>query len=168
MFCLQCDYDLHGSESERCPECGQEFDPSDPTTYLSMRSPLGMRLLRHRKLSIGAAVVFWLYPAAMLGMQYATWGVAWLSLGYRPQPWIDDPGYISVWVDVFYYLTGALLIFFFPSVPAGCCATLWAGVARRKSAWVITVMALIYLALIVGTIAVLRWDPIRVGDWFMD
>jgi hypothetical protein len=31
--CLSCQYDLRDLPENRCPECGREFDPSDPTTF---------------------------------------------------------------------------------------------------------------------------------------
>jgi Kef-type K+ transport system membrane component KefB len=34
MFCRQCLYVLDGLPANRCPECGREFDPSHPETYL--------------------------------------------------------------------------------------------------------------------------------------
>ena len=33
-FCRRCGYDLAGIGSGACPECGQAFDPADPTTFL--------------------------------------------------------------------------------------------------------------------------------------
>ena len=33
-YCIQCRYPLFGLIDSRCPECGQTFDPNDPTTYL--------------------------------------------------------------------------------------------------------------------------------------
>ena len=35
MYCIKCRYSLFGLTSPRCPECGQPFDPNDPTTYLT-------------------------------------------------------------------------------------------------------------------------------------
>jgi hypothetical protein len=32
--CLSCKYDLSHLAEHRCPECGREFDPSDPTTFI--------------------------------------------------------------------------------------------------------------------------------------
>jgi hypothetical protein len=32
-FCSTCDYRLRGLPEPVCPECGQPFDPDDPTTY---------------------------------------------------------------------------------------------------------------------------------------
>ncbi|MCP4590613.1 MAG: hypothetical protein GY842_07710 [bacterium] len=31
--CLNCSYIIDGLPEHRCPECGAEFDPGDPTTY---------------------------------------------------------------------------------------------------------------------------------------
>jgi hypothetical protein len=33
-FCISCGYSLRGLPVNRCPECGQAFDPEDPRTYL--------------------------------------------------------------------------------------------------------------------------------------
>jgi hypothetical protein len=35
MFCRGCGYALIGLPGNRCPECGREFDPVDPHTFLS-------------------------------------------------------------------------------------------------------------------------------------
>ena len=34
MFCLGCGYDLHALMEHRCPECGRDFDPKVPGTYM--------------------------------------------------------------------------------------------------------------------------------------
>lgn len=33
-YCLDCAYSLIGLPENRCPECGREFDPADPRTFL--------------------------------------------------------------------------------------------------------------------------------------
>lgn len=33
QFCMGCGYALRGLGQPRCPECGREFDPSDPRTF---------------------------------------------------------------------------------------------------------------------------------------
>ena len=40
-YCLKCSYDLRSLRDNRCPECGADFDPSDPTTF--RRRPRGAR-----------------------------------------------------------------------------------------------------------------------------
>jgi hypothetical protein len=34
IYCKQCGYNLHGIESDACPECGKPFDLDKPSTYL--------------------------------------------------------------------------------------------------------------------------------------
>jgi hypothetical protein len=37
MFCRGCKYPLARLQKHRCPECGVDFDPSDPESYLRSR-----------------------------------------------------------------------------------------------------------------------------------
>ncbi|HKQ46954.1 MAG TPA: hypothetical protein VJZ71_02665 [Phycisphaerae bacterium] len=37
--CLSCDYPLMSLSEHRCPECGRAFDPADPRTVRTPRSP---------------------------------------------------------------------------------------------------------------------------------
>jgi predicted amidophosphoribosyltransferase len=39
MRCLSCHYDLKNRPENRCPECGREFDPNDPRTFLMTLAP---------------------------------------------------------------------------------------------------------------------------------
>ena len=33
IYCRTCSYNLHGLPENRCPECGNAFDPADPKTF---------------------------------------------------------------------------------------------------------------------------------------
>jgi hypothetical protein len=33
MRCLSCNYSLDNLAEDRCPECGEKFDPKDPCTF---------------------------------------------------------------------------------------------------------------------------------------
>lgn len=35
MRCTSCGYDLQNLQNHRCPECGQWFDPRDPSSFLA-------------------------------------------------------------------------------------------------------------------------------------
>jgi len=41
LYCKRCHYWLHGNATGRCPECGREFDPHRPRTYLRSLGPSG-------------------------------------------------------------------------------------------------------------------------------
>ena len=36
MYCRKCRYQLDSLSESRCPECGQSFDPADPSTYFEL------------------------------------------------------------------------------------------------------------------------------------
>lgn len=66
-LCLDCNYPLHGIPSGRCPECGREFDPFDPST-MNLGRPLEpwvvwvlgrMGLLVHLAVLAAAAITLW-------------------------------------------------------------------------------------------------------------
>jgi len=52
MRCKHCNYDLTGLADNRCPECGEAFDPDDPTTFED-----GLRVPLRLTLSISALMV---------------------------------------------------------------------------------------------------------------
>ena len=43
MYCKRCQYDLRGTLEARCSECGADFDPADPSTFLETRSQALLR-----------------------------------------------------------------------------------------------------------------------------
>jgi predicted amidophosphoribosyltransferase len=55
MFCKNCQYDLRQLQAHRCPECGQAFDPTEPSTYLESL-PREAFFRRHRILAILAFI----------------------------------------------------------------------------------------------------------------
>jgi hypothetical protein len=93
-LCLDCGYALCGLPTPRCPECGREFDPLDPST-MNMGRPLTPVIawvlgpLRWPvSLATWAALGFALWTARLPGEQIAnsssiyiliTLGVFWLS-----------------------------------------------------------------------------------------
>lgn len=63
--CLQCGYSLRGLPEAVCPECGETFDPADPTTFKEMTlSPWWYRAARPPK--AGARTVMILLTVALL------------------------------------------------------------------------------------------------------
>jgi len=64
--CLNCGYALRGLQEPRCPECGREFDPTDPNTFCY--GGFGERLKRHLSEPIGWAIHLLAITGAVLLM----------------------------------------------------------------------------------------------------
>lgn len=39
IYCRKCEYILNGLPENRCPECGTEYNPLDPSSFLRARRP---------------------------------------------------------------------------------------------------------------------------------
>jgi len=113
-------------------------------------------------------VVSWACPFLLVGSLYMTWAVAWVVLGHPPRPSADDPKSISFWVDIPYATTRLLLIVFPAAVIMGAILTVCFGMRHKARRVKIAVAVVVLVGLWVGTIAFLRWDPWRIGEWFMD
>jgi hypothetical protein len=59
MRCLSCYYDLSHLTVNRCPECGQVFDPSDSSTFDTRRTPLPYRAWHLILLTLLAFMAGW-------------------------------------------------------------------------------------------------------------
>lgn len=57
--CLRCEYLLRGLAEPRCPECGEAFDPQDPSTY-GPRQPGRRTLPLHQRHPHGPPIYSWL------------------------------------------------------------------------------------------------------------
>src|SRR5690349_18712264 len=73
--CLGCGYCLRGLHTQQCPECGREFDPSDPRTY-GMR---GVSALDRWMLEPMGRACWW---AAWIGATLVFWGNGFLYGGF--------------------------------------------------------------------------------------
>lgn len=65
--CLDCHYQLRGLSEPRCPECGREYDPKDPTTYWLRSTSLFGRTLFTKPSRSGN----WLFTIATIFVVYA-------------------------------------------------------------------------------------------------
>jgi hypothetical protein len=121
-----------------------------------------------KHLSNAMSIGTWSYPLALVASPYAAWLTAWMSLGRRPLPSIDDPSGISTAVDVVYYAGGLLLVFFPLAIGGGLAAlihrTTMTGLSMRSA---VAELAL-YAALWTAAISFLRWDPAQIMAWYMD
>jgi hypothetical protein len=74
MRCKSCDYSLAKLTEPRCPECGREFDPNDPSTFVSplpARQLLGSGVMGGFLFVAFFALLTWLrYPLESHGIIY--------------------------------------------------------------------------------------------------
>jgi len=69
MFCRRCGYNLYGLPENRCPECGNKFDPSNAKTYDKHSSSISRRWWVKRIIVAMVAFVF-LIGATGLSLWY--------------------------------------------------------------------------------------------------
>lgn len=108
------------------------------------------------------------YPLALPLAFFATWLAGRWSLGHWPQPSLDDPKTIGLWVDVPYAVTQLLLFVGLPLFLVCAVALIaesWRDKPRLASAQWKSAAA---LAFMLASLAVLRWDPLRMVEWFAD
>jgi hypothetical protein len=75
-LCLKCNYALRGLISTRCPECGAEFDPSNPWT-MNLGRPMP-RWARRAISNVGTPT----RRLTHLALTMIVWGLMWLPGAY--------------------------------------------------------------------------------------
>ena len=166
IFCIDCDYDLSHLEDKRCPECGREFDPSDPSTYEQSEYRPCPTLLKF-------ALFLSIYPFVFVLCPYAAWVVGRIKLGHRPIPYQDDPKFFMASTVQFFSEIMELLFYGSSIALIASLALILAGFIngfRKRSAnpWLPLYVLIWSIAAWVGIFLFLRWDPLRVLDWFFD
>ena len=107
------------------------------------------------------------YPLLLLGSLYGQWLLSWWVLGHVPRPSLDDPTSINgaSWMHVFTYFA------FVGFVPAGCgaviCNAMYA-LNHRLRGFRLALRVIFIVVIWIGTFTLLRWDPARVGYWWID
>jgi hypothetical protein len=108
------------------------------------------------------------YPFALVAAFFCTWSAARRALGHWPRPSLDDPGMISWWVDIPYFVTGAFLVVGLPTFVVAVGALIYLAlrdVARRKHLLLSAAASALFM---IAAVCLLRWDPLRIVGWFMD
>ena len=166
IYCIKCDYDLSHSEELRCPECGREFDPDDPTTFESSNYRPCPSYLK-----FGLVLSF--YPFTFILCLYAAWVVGRIKLGHWPIAYQDDPKYFML--GTLQFFTGILMLITYGAFVAltASLGLILAGFIngfRKRSAnpWLALYIMIWTIVAWVGTMLYLRWDPLRVSTWFFD
>ena len=114
------------------------------------------------------------HPVLMLASLYATWLAAWVVLGHRPRPSLDDPKSIALLVDGFYILTCLLLAGALPAA-GSCLGFIFADGIRQalrsgpppRFGWLVA-LVVTAVALWFGGYVLLQADPAGVFYWFID
>lgn len=164
MYCRRCLYPLSDTVLRdeaprgRCPECGQAFDPSWPTTYLEQpRRVAGYLWLRW--VLIGSIA----YPLAWVALPYVDWLSARLALGHGPVPSQDDPADCGLWLLRSLFFLGACAGF---AVMVAAAVAVVVGLILRPRGWWWLVPLVV--AAWGGVIALFLTDPGDVLLWYGD
>ena len=118
MFCTVCRHNLRGiAPNKCCPECGQPFEQSDPSTFRNTPS----RFASSPPNQIGrlgwTTMLLALLPGCSIGLLILSWLAGWTQLGHQPVPMVDDPkGIPGRFFGVMYVLGILGLISFFPAI----------------------------------------------------
>jgi hypothetical protein len=107
------------------------------------------------------------YPLLVLGAFHLTWIIAWCVLGHPPRPMRDDPKNIHALFFILYVIPGLLL-----ALSPGVLLIAIGGEiidGGRRGQGLFSLLRLGLVLLVCGAAVVyLRWDPLRVVEWYMD
>lgn len=112
----------------------------------------------------------YLYPLWLASSFYASWLIAWMLLGHRPRPNLDDPKSIGAFMDVTNLLPLLLLMAMPALAPMGLAASFFCPICVRPRLRVVRdlVLAIVYVVLCAVVLFTLRTDPWRVVEWWFD
>jgi hypothetical protein len=105
MYCRECGYDLRGLPEPRCPECGNTFDPRDPTTFLEdPKRPSGAWLVVATYVApLGLSLLFWMTFRPKSGIPCTTRLLMFVQSacgpigGLLPSPYVAIPVALVEW-----------------------------------------------------------------------
>ena len=95
---------------------------------------------------------------------YGAWALAWIALGHRPRPLLNDPSDV---LGAAYAASGLLVLWMPIGVIVGLCSIVLFGVTHRLQMRVL-LWTIAIVALWVGAIGLARWDPLQVVYWWFD
>ena len=108
------------------------------------------------------------YPVVLPLAFLATWLAGRASLGYWPRPSRDDPKYMGRLVDVPYTITWLLMIVGLPVFTVGVLSLLYYAFRDQTPRRGLLIASALSLLCMIGTIALLRLDPLGIVSWYMD
>lgn len=121
-----------------------------------------------RGLAIAWSLAFF-YPLIAVAFVYLYWGLAWVLLGHRPRPSVDDPKDIGVAID-FVYNIGILLVVLLPPMSVGSlvCAILCPIRSLRERRFGRLMLAIANAFIFYCVWKLVKFDPGHVFEWFFD
>ncbi len=139
-----------------------EINPyrSPETVFIARRVPASKVLLRF----------VYFYPALVVSFIYIAWGLSSLALGRAPRPYRDYPD--NVLISFFEYGAFLMILLVPIAIPGGMFVAFrypFGNTARINATGRVRVMSLMFsLMLTFGAWTLIRLDPWRVVDWYMD
>ena len=121
-----------------------------------------------RGLAIAWSLAFF-YPLIAVAFVYLYWVLAWVLLGHRPRPSVDDPKDIVGAID-FVYNIGILLVVLLPPMSVG--GLVWAILCPirsvRERRFGRLMLALANACMFYCVWKLVKLDPGNVFEWFFD
>ena len=110
-------------------------------------------------------VALFTYPISLVLCFYLAWAVAWIILGHRPRPNLDDPKSLGALSTVIVLVPGVLIATWPVCMVIGLVSAYCCPAAIRKSR---TLLVFTYLMLCGFAWTLLRTDPWQVVEWWFD
>jgi len=112
------------------------------------------------------AVASLFYPLLLAGSLYAEWLWAWSLLSHKPVPSMDDPKFISG--NGMHGIVGLLFLGAAPAIVVAVVFNTLHAILNRASRRDLVVRGALLAFLWAGLLMLLRADPGRVAEWWMD
>jgi hypothetical protein len=111
-----------------------------------------------------------LFPLLVLSSFYSTWIAGRVELGYWPRSSLDDPAGIGgPFFHLYYHSTELLVRFGFPMFGLALVTLVLICLVKRPDGWKRSLVELVFAVLAFCWMMVLvRWDPLRVVEWYFD
>lgn len=134
------------------------------------RSPEAVFIARRAATNTALLRFVYFYPALVVSFIYIAWGLSSLALGRAPRPYRDYPD--NVLISFFEYGAFLMILLVPIAIPGGMFVAFrypFGNTSRFNATGRVRVVSLMFsLMLTFGAWSLIRLDPWRVMDWYMD